>query len=112
MEIGKVRPHGDRVLIEVLGREEVSPGGILLEATYGRSNRGRVVEVGAGRWLRKAQRRVPMSCKPGDVVTFDPYQVLFAIDALGQGRAENSEHPKPGEHAIVSESAAIYGVDE
>ncbi|MBI4160510.1 MAG: co-chaperone GroES [Candidatus Yanofskybacteria bacterium] len=69
----KIRPLGDRVLIEPL-REERKKGGIILPDTIEKekSEKGKVVAVGAGRTDDNG-KKVPLSVKKGDVVLFTKY---------------------------------------
>jgi chaperonin GroES len=69
----KIRPLGDRVLIEPL-HEEKRKGGIILPETVDkeRPEKGRVVAVGLGR-VDENGKKVPMSVKKGDKVLFTKY---------------------------------------
>lgn len=69
----KIKPLSGHVLLEPL-REEKKRGGIILPETVEkeRSEKGKVVAVGAGR-LDKDGKRVPLEVKKGDVVIFTKY---------------------------------------
>ena len=69
----KIKPLGDRVIIEPL-YEEKKKGGIILPETVDkeRPEKGRVVAVGPGR-LDENGKKVPMSVKKGDKVLFTKY---------------------------------------
>lgn len=69
----KIKPLGDRVLIEPL-REEKKHGSIILPDTIEkeRSEKGRVVAVGEGSVDENGKKR-PMPVKKGDVVLFTKY---------------------------------------
>ena len=69
----KIKPLGDRVLIEPL-REEKKRGSIILPDTIEkeRSEKGRIAAVGSGH-LDEKGKRVPMEVKKGDVVLFSKY---------------------------------------
>ena len=69
----KIKPLGDRVLIEPL-REERKKGGIILPETVDkeRPEKGRVVAVGPGR-VDENGKKVPMNVKKGDKVLFTKY---------------------------------------
>ena len=69
----KIKPLGDRVLIEPL-REEKKKGGIILPETVEkeRTEKGRVVAVGAGR-VDDSGKKIPMNVKKGDKVLFTKY---------------------------------------
>jgi chaperonin GroES len=66
----KIKPIGDRVLIEREESEEKTSGGILLPDTAKEKPQiGKVVAVGDGRVLRDG-KRVPLHLKVGDRVYF------------------------------------------
>lgn len=69
----KIRPLGDRVLIEPL-REERKKGGIILPETVDkeRPEKGLVVAVGSGH-VDDNGKKLPMSVKKGDKVLFTKY---------------------------------------
>lgn len=69
----KIRPLGDRVLIEPL-RQEKRKGGIILPETVEkeRPEQGRVVSVGPGK-VDDNGKKVPMNVKKGDKVLFTKY---------------------------------------
>lgn len=66
-------PLGDRVIVEPLESEEVTPGGIVLpETAKERPQKGKVLAVGPG--ARDDQgKRVPMDIKVGDTVLYGRY---------------------------------------
>lgn len=66
----KVRPTSDRVLIERLKAETVSPGGIHLpNKSVELSQRGKVICIGRGKTLEDGSVR-KMEVKKGDLVIF------------------------------------------
>lgn len=69
----KIKPLGDRVLIEPL-YEEKKKGGIILPETVDkeRPEKGRVIAVGQGR-VDENGKKVPISVKKGDKVLFTKY---------------------------------------
>jgi chaperonin GroES len=69
----RIKPLGDRVLIEPL-REEKKKGGIILPDTVEkeRPEKGKVVAVGPGR-VDENGKKIPMSVKKGDKVLFTKY---------------------------------------
>ncbi len=74
----KIRPLGDRVLIEPVSDEEVKKFGkvsIVMPQTAGkeRPEQGKVVAVGSGRWDKDGKKRVPLEVKKGDTVLFTKY---------------------------------------
>ena len=71
----KIKPLGDRVLIEALEKDrEKTKSGIYLPdtVTKERPEKGRVVAVGAGKMLESG-KIVPMNVKVGDIVLFTKY---------------------------------------
>jgi chaperonin GroES len=66
-------PLGDRVIVEPLESEEVTPGGIILpETAKERPQKGKVLAVGPG--ARDDQgKRIPIEVKVGDTVLYGRY---------------------------------------
>ena len=71
--MAKIKPLGDRVLIEPL-REEKRKGGIILPDTVEkeRPEKGKIVAVGPGK-VDDNGKKIPMSVKKGDKVLFTKY---------------------------------------
>ena len=64
----KVRPLGDRILIQRIEEENVTPTGIVLpESAKEKSQRGKVVRLGDGRQLDSGERAA-FQVKEGDTV--------------------------------------------
>ena len=69
----KLRPLGDRVVIQPLEKEETTAGGIVLPDTAKeKQNHGRVVAVGPGRRLEDGSR-AGVNLEVGDEVVFQKY---------------------------------------
>ena len=69
----KLRPIGDKVVIEVLEEEDKSAGGLYLpDAAKKKPQQGKVVAVGDGRILDDG-KRAPMNVRVGDKVLFSKY---------------------------------------
>jgi chaperonin GroES len=69
----KLRPLDDRVVVEPLEAEEMTPGGIVLpDAAQEKPQRGKVVAVGPGKLLDSGNRGEP-AVKVGDEVIFGKY---------------------------------------
>ena len=69
----KIRPLGDRVLVQVLEAEEKSKGGIILPDTAKEEKaEGKVVSVGPGKVLESGKVQ-PLEIKKGDRVIFGRY---------------------------------------
>ncbi|MBI5650227.1 MAG: co-chaperone GroES [Chloroflexi bacterium] len=70
----KLRPLGDRLIVEPLDQEEKTAGGILLpETAKEKPQEGKVIAAGPGRWDEEGKKRVEMDVKTGDVVIFAKY---------------------------------------
>ncbi len=66
----KIRPLGDRVLVEVLEAEEKTKGGIILPDTAKEEkSEGKVIAVGSGKTLESGKVQ-PIEVKKGDRVIF------------------------------------------
>jgi chaperonin GroES len=69
----KVRPLGDRVLVEILEAEEKTKGGIVLPDTAKeKPQQAKVVAVGKGK-VTDDGKTVPLEVKKGDTVLFGKY---------------------------------------
>jgi len=69
----KVRPLGDRILIERLEAEGTTAGGIVLpDAAKEKPKQGKVLAVGDGA-LDDDGQRIPLQVKVGDTVLFGSY---------------------------------------
>jgi chaperonin GroES len=69
----KIRPLGDKVLVERLEAESKTAGGIVLPDTAKeKPQRGKVVNVGAGKTLENGTRK-EVQVKKGDLVLFTSY---------------------------------------
>ncbi|HDN80508.1 MAG TPA: co-chaperone GroES [Chloroflexi bacterium] len=69
----KLRPLGDRVVVEPIEKEERTPAGIILpETAKEKPQEGKVLAVGPGRLNDKGER-IPIDVKEGDRVIFAKY---------------------------------------
>lgn len=71
----KIKPLGDRVLVEPLGDEgKKTAGGIIIPDTINkeRGEQGKVIAVGAGK-RGEDGKLVPLSVKKGDRIIFSKY---------------------------------------
>ena len=69
----KIRPLGDKVLIQRLEAEGKTAGGILLPDTAKeKPKRGKIIAVGQGKLLEDG-KRAEMQVKKGDEVLFSSY---------------------------------------
>lgn len=71
--MAKVKPLGDKILVEVLEAEERTKGGIILPDTAKEEKtEGKVISVGTGRFLDTGKIQ-PLEVKAGDRVIFGKY---------------------------------------
>lgn len=69
----KIKPLGDKLLVEVLEAEERTKGGIILPDTAKEEKtEGKVISVGAGKVLESGKVQ-PLEVKSGDRVIFGKY---------------------------------------
>jgi len=69
----KLKPIGDRVIVQRLGSAEKSKGGLYLPDTaQEKPQEGKVIAVGSGKML-KSGKVIPLSVKPGDKIIFGKY---------------------------------------
>ena len=73
MSIKKLKPLGDRLIVEPVEKEEVTASGIILpETAKEKPQEGEVIAVGPGRRDEDGDR-IPMDVKEGDRVLFAKY---------------------------------------
>ena len=71
--MAKVKPLGDKILVEVLEAEEKTKGGIIIPDTAKEEKaEGKVVSVGGGKVLDSGKLQ-PLEVKKGDRVIFGKY---------------------------------------
>ena len=69
----KIRPLGDRVLVEPQEQDEVKKGGIIIpDSAKEKPQAGRVIAVGEGK-LDDNGKRIPINVKKGDKVLMPRY---------------------------------------
>lgn len=69
----KIKPLGDKVLVEILEAEEKTKGGIILPDTAKEEkSEGKIISVGSGKWLESGKVQ-PLEVKKGDRVIFGKY---------------------------------------
>ncbi|MBF0330591.1 MAG: co-chaperone GroES [Candidatus Omnitrophica bacterium] len=69
----KLQPLADRVIVEPLGSEEVTKGGIVLPDTAKeKPQEGKIVAVGKGKVSENGQI-IPLEVKVGDIVLYGKY---------------------------------------
>ncbi len=73
MSIKKLKPLGDRLIVEPIEKEEVTASGIILpETAKEKPQEGKVLAIGPGRRDEDGDR-IPMDLKEGDRVLFAKY---------------------------------------
>lgn len=90
-----IRPLGDKIVISVIEDAEQTSGGIFIpDSAKEKSQKGKVIAVGAGKTNDKGERE-PMDVKVGEVVLFAKYagtdvkvadetlKILSVSDVLG-----------------------------
>ena len=71
--MSKIKPLGDKILVEVLEADEKTKGGIILPDTAKEEkSEGKVVSVGPGKVLESGKVQ-PLEVKAGDKVIFGKY---------------------------------------
>ena len=69
----KIKPLGDKILVELLEAEEKTKGGIILPDTAKEEkSEGKVISVGPGKVLESGKVQ-PLEIKKGDKVIFGKY---------------------------------------
>lgn len=69
----KIRPLGDRVLIQRVEEQNTTAGGIIIpDAAKEKAQTGKVVAVGGGK-LDNTGKVIPMHVKVGDIVYYGKY---------------------------------------
>ena len=69
----KVKPLGDRILVEILEAEEITKGGIVVPDTAKeKPQQAKVVAVGKGK-VSDEGKTLPLEVKEGDLVLFGKY---------------------------------------
>ncbi len=98
----KIKPLGDRVLIEPL-REEKKKGGIILPDTVEkeRPEKGRVVAVGPGK-VDDNGKKIPMNVKKGDKVLFTKYGPSEIKVPAGRAGGDEKEYLIAREEDILA----------
>ena len=70
----KLKPLGDRLIVQVVEEEETTASGIVLPDTAKeKPQRGKVVAVGDGKWDDEGDKRIPLDVGEGDEVLYSKY---------------------------------------
>ncbi|MBI4268496.1 co-chaperone GroES [Candidatus Uhrbacteria bacterium] len=70
----KLKPLGDRLIVEPVSSDEVTKAGIILPDTVDKEKpeKGKVLAIGPGKLLENGTR-LPLEVKVGDIVIFKKY---------------------------------------
>ncbi len=70
----KLKPLGDRLIVQAIEEEEATASGILLPDTAKeKPQRGKVLAVGEGRYDDDGEKRIPVDVIEGDEVLYSKY---------------------------------------
>jgi chaperonin GroES len=70
----KLKPLGDRVIVQAIEEEETTSSGIVLPDTAKeKPQRGKVLAVGEGKWDEDGEKRIPLDVDEGDEVLYSKY---------------------------------------
>jgi chaperonin GroES len=70
----KLKPLGDRLIVQSIEEDETTASGIVLPDTAKeKPQRGKVVAAGDGRWDEDGEKRVPLDVAEGDEVLYSKY---------------------------------------
>jgi chaperonin GroES len=70
----KLKPLGDRLIVQAIEEEETTASGLVLPDTAKeKPQKGKVLAVGDGRWDDGADKRIPLDVSEGDEVLYSKY---------------------------------------
>jgi chaperonin GroES len=70
----KLKPLGDRLIVQPIEEEETTASGIVLPDTAKeKPQKGKVVAVGDGKWDEDGEKRIPLDVAEGDEVLYSKY---------------------------------------
>ena len=70
----KLKPLGDRVVVQPVEEEETTASGIVLPDTAKeKPQKGKVLAIGDGKWDEEGKKRIPLDVKKGDEVLYSKY---------------------------------------
>jgi chaperonin GroES len=70
----KLKPLGDRLIVQAIEEEETTASGIVLPDTAKeKPQRGKVLAVGEGKWDEDGEKRIPLDVDEGDEVLYSKY---------------------------------------
>ncbi len=70
----KLKPLGDRVVVQATKAEEQTKSGLFIpETAKEKPQKGTVIAVGDGRWDDEGSKRIPLDVKEGDTILYSKY---------------------------------------
>ncbi len=70
----KLKPIGDRLIVQAIEEEETTASGIVLPDTAKeKPQRGKVLAVGDGKFDEDGEKRIPLDVAEGDEVLYSKY---------------------------------------
>ncbi len=70
----KLKPLGDRLIVQAIEEDETTASGIVLPDTAKeKPQRGKVLAVGLGRFDEDGEKRIPLDVAEGDEVLYSKY---------------------------------------
>ena len=70
----KLKPLGDRLIVQAVEEEETTASGIVLPDTANeKPQKGKVVAVGEGAWDEDGEKRIPLDVAEGDEVLYSKF---------------------------------------
>jgi chaperonin GroES len=70
----KLKPLGDRLLVQPIEEEQTTASGIVLPDTAKeKPQKGKVLAVGDGRWDEDGEKRIPLDVSEGEEVLYSKY---------------------------------------
>jgi chaperonin GroES len=70
----KLKPLGDRVIVQATEEEETTASGIVLPDTAKeKPQKGKVVAAGEGKWDEDGEKRIPLDVGEGDEILYSKY---------------------------------------
>jgi chaperonin GroES len=70
----KLKPLGDRVVVQPVEEEETTASGIVLPDTAKeKPQKGKVLAAGEGKWDDDGEKRIPLDVAEGDEVLYSKY---------------------------------------
>lgn len=70
----KLKPLGDRLIVQASEEEETTASGIVLPDTAKeKPQKGKVLAVGEGKWDEDGEKRIPLDVSEGDEILYSKY---------------------------------------